>query len=135
MAHRVQQRPQRLSERSNGVCHSRGRVWVHGTFNNSGALQIAEYLGERSLCDSGNSALQFGKSFGTLKKLLENGGFPSSTDDACGGFYRTEFWRLGHDRLGFTLYTLYSMRVKYSHVTTHGPSSSILTMAIAVLDF
>jgi len=75
------------------------------------------------------------KSLGALEKLLENGGFPAPTDDACGGFYRTESWTLCHDRPSFTLYTMYCMRVAYSHVTMLAHSSSILTMTISGLDF
>jgi hypothetical protein len=56
VAHRVQQRSERPSERSNGVYHSRGSVRVHSTLHNSCALQIAELLGERSLRDARNRA-------------------------------------------------------------------------------
>jgi len=59
-------------------------------------LQVAELPGERSLRDSGNRAFYFGKSLGALEKLFENGGFPASTDDARGGFYRAKFWALDH---------------------------------------
>src|SRR5713226_9985877 len=100
MAHGVQQRPQRLSKRSNGVYHSRRRIRVYGALNDSRALQFAELLGERSLRDSGNSTLQFGEPLGTLEKLLENRGFPASTDDADGGFHGTEFKMLSHTYLG-----------------------------------
>jgi len=99
VAHGVQQRPQRLSKRGNGVYHSRRRVGVNGTFNDSRGLQLAKLLGERSLCDSGNSALQFGEPLGALEKLLENRTFPASTDDTCGGFYRTNLWALSHANL------------------------------------
>jgi hypothetical protein len=135
VAHSIEQRPQRSSERSNGVYHSRRRVRVYGTFNDSCALQIAELLGERSLRDPGNSALQLGKSLGALEKLLENGGFPAPTHDACGGFYWAEFWALSHDEASSTLYTMYRMRVTYTHVTMLADSSSILTKAASVLDF
>jgi hypothetical protein len=96
VAHGVQQRPQRLSKRSDGVYHSRRRVRVNGTFNDSRALQFAELLGERSGCDSVNSPLQFGEPLGALEELIEDGGFPASTDDTDGGFHGTQFWELSH---------------------------------------
>ncbi len=125
-AHRVQQRPQRLSERSNGVYHSRRPVRVHSPFNDSRALQFAELLGKRSLGDPRNPALQFGEPFGALEKLIENSGFPASTDNSCGRFYRAQFWTSSHDRCSCVLYTMYRMDVTYSHVTMAHPSSSIL---------
>ena len=82
MAHRVEQRPKRLSDRGDGVDHSRRPVRVHRTFNDSRALQFAELLGERSLGDPRNPTFQFGESLGALEELIENGGFPASTDDA-----------------------------------------------------
>src|SRR6202022_1959668 len=97
MAHRVEQRPQRLSERSNGVYHSRRPVRIHSTFNDSRALQFAELLGERSLRDLCDTTFQFGEPLGALEKLLENGGFPAATEDAHRCFYRTQFWTLSHD--------------------------------------
>ena len=52
MAHRVQQRPQRLSERGNGVHDSRRRIRINGTRNDTSALQFAELLGEGLLPES-----------------------------------------------------------------------------------
>src|ERR1700731_3565026 len=92
VAHGVQQRPQRLSERRNRVYHTRRPVGIHRTIDDSRGLQIAELLGKRSLRDPANTTLQFGEPLRALEKLLENGGFPASTDDTCGGFHRTEFW-------------------------------------------
>jgi len=134
VAHRIQQRPQRLSEGSDGVYHSRRRIRVNGTLNDSRALQFAELLGERSLCDSGNSTLQFGEPLGALEELIENGGFPASTDDTCGGFYRTEFWTLRHNGPSFILYTMYRLCIASSHVTMPDPSSSILATMLSRLD-
>ncbi len=135
VAHRVQQGPQRFSQWSNGVHDPRRCVRVYGTFNDSRAPQITELLGERSLRDSGDSPLQFGKSLGPFEKLLKNGSFPTPTHDACGGLYRTEFWTLRHDRPSPILYTMYRIRATYSYVTTLASSSSILTKAISVLVF
>jgi len=70
-----------------------------------------------------------------MKELLENGAFPAPTDDACGGFYRTEFWTLGHTGLGYKLYTMYRIRVTYRNVTMLSPASSILTKTISGLGF
>jgi hypothetical protein len=134
VAHRNQQRPQRLSERSNGVYHSRRRIRVNGALHDSRALQFAELLGERSLCDSGNSTLQFGEPLGALEELIENGGFPASTEDTCGGFYRTEFCTLSHNGSSSILYTMYRLGVAYSDVTIPAPSSSILATMISRLD-
>src|SRR3981081_1341284 len=106
VAHSVQQRPQRLSQRSNGVYHSRWRIRINGTFDDSRALQIAELLRERSLCDSGNSAFQFRKSLGPFKKLLENGAFPAPANNPSSGLHRAEFWELRHNKPSFTLYTM-----------------------------
>lgn len=133
MAHRVQQRPERLSQRSNGVYNSRRRIRINGTLDDSGALQLAELLGQRSLCDSANSALQFGESLGALEELFEDGGFPASTDDTRGGFYWTELWTLSHHRLGYKLYTTYRVGVTYSHVTMLAALSSILTKMMSGL--
>src|ERR1700730_2012990 len=99
LAHGVQQWPQRTPERSNGVYHSRRRVGVDGTFNDSPVLQFAELLGERSLRDSGNTTFQFGESLAALEKLLENRGFPASADDTGGGFDGTQFWTISHTYL------------------------------------
>ncbi len=70
-----------------------------------------------------------------MEKLFENDSFPSSTDDACGGFYRTEFWTLSHTGLGSTLYTMYRFRVTYLDVTMLPHSSSILTTTVSGLHF
>ena len=134
VAHCVEQRPQRFSERSNGVYHSRRRVRVYGAVNNPRALQIAELLGKRSLRDPGNTTLQFGEPLGALEKLLKNGGFPASADNACGGFHRTKFWTLGHIEPSATIYTRYRTGVTYFHVTMRAPSSSILTTTVSGLD-
>ena len=99
----------------------------------SRALQFAELLGERSLRDSGNSTLQFGEPLGALEELIENGGFPASTDDTRGSFHRAEFWTLGHNRPSSILYTTYRPGVTHFHVTMLAPSSSILTTKISRL--
>jgi hypothetical protein len=109
VAHRIEQRPEGLSERRNGVHHSRRSVRVHGAFNDSRALQFAELLGERSLRDPCNATLQLGETLGALEKLIENGGFPTPADNTCGGFDGTEFWMLGHDEPSSILYTTYQM--------------------------
>jgi len=70
-----------------------------------------------------------------MKELLENDAFPAPTNDACGGFYRTEFWAFSHNGLGFTLYTMYRIRVTYRNVTMLSPASSILTKTISGLGF
>jgi len=92
-------------------------------------------LGQRSLRDSVNSVFQFGKSLGALKELFKDRGSPASTDDARGGFYGAKFWAFNHVGPGATLYTMYRMRVTYSHVTMPAPPSSILTTALSGLDF
>jgi len=92
-------------------------------------------LGQRSLRDSVDSVFQFGESLCALKELLENRGSPASTDDARGGFYGAKFWAFNHVGLGATLYTMYRMRVTYSHVTMPAPPSSILTTALSGLGF
>ncbi len=97
------------------------------------ALQFAELLGERSLCDSGNSTLQFGEPLGALEELIENGGFPASTDDTRGSFHRAEFWTLGHNGPSSILYTTYRSGVTHFHATMLAPSSSILTTKISRL--
>jgi hypothetical protein len=107
VAHRIEQRPERLSQRRNGVDHSRRSVRVHRAFNDSRALQFAELLGERSLRDPCNTTLQLGETLGALEKLIENGGFPTPADDTCGGFHRTELWMLGHYEPSSILYTTY----------------------------
>ncbi len=33
---------------------------------------------------------------GALEELIEDGGFPASTDDTDGGFHGTQFWELSH---------------------------------------
>ena len=134
VAHRVQQWPQGLSKRSNGVYHSRRRIRINGTLDDSGALQLAELLGQRSLRDSGNSTLQFGEPLRALEELLEHRGFPASTDDTRGGFDRTEFWTLSHNRPGYILYTTYRLSVTYSDVTMLPALSSILTTVMSGLD-
>ena len=134
MAHRVQQRPQRLSQRSNGVYHSRRRIRINGTLDDSGALQLAELLGQRSLCDSANGPLQFGEPLGALEELFEDRGFPAPAHNACRGFYRTEFWTLSHNLLSYILYTTYRLSVTYSDVTMLPSLSSILTTVMSGLD-
>jgi len=134
VTHRVQQWPQRLSQRSNGVDHSRRRIRINGTLDDSGALQLAELLGQRSLCNSANSPLEFGESLGALEELFEDGGFPASTDDTRRGLYRTELWTLSHHRLGYILYTTYRPGVTYSDVTMLPALSSILTTVMSGLD-
>jgi hypothetical protein len=134
VAHSVQQRPQRPSQRSNGVYHSRRRIRINGTLDDSGALQLAELLGERSLCDSACSPLQFGEPLGALEELLEDGGFPASAHNTCRGFYRTEFRTLSHNRTGYILYTTYRLSVTYSDVTMLPTLSSILTTVMSGLD-
>src|SRR4029077_19882343 len=42
-----------ISERSDGVYHSRRPAGIHRSFDDSGALQFTELLGEGSLRDSG----------------------------------------------------------------------------------
>ena len=127
VAHRVQQWPQRLAERSNRVYHSRRPVGVHGTFDNSRALQVAELLCKRSLRDPGDAALQFGEPLGALKKLFENGGFPASTQNTRGSLHRTKFWMRSHNGPSARLYIMYSLSVTYFHITMLFRSSSILT--------
>jgi multidrug efflux system membrane fusion protein len=131
VAHRVQQWPQGLSKGRNGVYDARRCIRVNGTLNDSGALQFAELLRERSLRNSANSTLQFREPLGTLEKLIENGGFPASADNARGGFYRADLYILGHDGSRTTLYTTYQSDVTYSDVTMLVGPSSILTTAIS----
>jgi hypothetical protein len=130
-AHGIQQRPQRVPERSSGVYNSRRRIRVNGALDDSRALQFAELLGERPLSDSGNSALQFRKPFGAFEELLENNTFPAPAYHTGGGFYRADFLILCHNRPGFILYTTYREDVTYSHVTTLASSSSIFNTTIS----
>ncbi len=54
----------------------------------------------------------------TLKKLFKNGGFPASTDNACGGFDRAEFWTFSHKmNLGANYIpgTVQGPRISYNH--------------------
>jgi len=109
---------------------TRAAYRVNGTLNDSRALQFAELLGERSLCDSGNSTLQFGEPLGALEELIENGGFPASTDDTCGGFYRTEFWTLRHN--GPSSYCIPCIAMYRISSCNHAdPSSSILATMLS----
>jgi hypothetical protein len=82
---------------------------------------IARFSSENQLC--------------ALEKLLENGGFPSSTDNSCRSFYGAKFVEFNHVGPGSTLYTMYHMCATYSHVTMLAPSSSILTTTTSGLDF
>jgi hypothetical protein len=66
--------------------------------------------------------------------VLENGCFPASSDNACGGFHRTKFCALSHDDSGSGLYTLYLIGATYSHVIMSGPSSSMLQAEVAVAE-
>jgi len=77
--------------------------------------------------------LQFGKPLRALEKLLKNGGFPASTDDAHRGFYGTEFRPLGHDGPCVRLYTKYGIGVifQYNHAC---PFFIYLTTMISRLD-
>jgi hypothetical protein len=84
---------------------------MNGTLNDSSALQLAELLGEGSLRNSGNCALQFRKSLGILEELFENCSFPAAAENAGCGFHRTKFRTLRHKELGYTLYTTYPMDV------------------------
>jgi hypothetical protein len=127
MAHRVQQRPQRFSEWGNSVHNSRWCIRINRTFNDSGALQFAELLGEGSLRNSIHCALQFRKPLGVFEELLENRGLPAAAENAGGGFHRTKFWALSHKEPGYTLYTTYRMDATGWHITLLPPSSSILT--------
>ena len=106
-AHCIQQRSQRLSERSRRVDNARRRIRVNGTLNDSRALELAELQRERSLRDSANSTLQFGESLVALEKLLEDSGSPTATDDTRRGFYRAEFWLCSHNGPSCKLYTTY----------------------------
>jgi outer membrane murein-binding lipoprotein Lpp len=63
----------------------------------------------------------------TLKKLFKNGGFPSSADDACGCFHRTEFGAFSHNEPGPTLYTMYDSGATYLDITMLPARSSIFT--------
>jgi hypothetical protein len=67
--------------------------------------------------------------------LLENRGFPASTDDADGGFYRTEFSKLRHNEPSVIVYTTYRLVVTYSDVTMIASLSSILTTKTSGLNF
>ena len=82
---------------------------------------------KRSLCDSANTALQFGKPLGALKKLFKNGAFPASTYDTSGGFYRAKFWTFSHSVSSHKLYTMYGSGATYLNITMLLRSSSILT--------
>jgi hypothetical protein len=125
MAHRVQQRPQRLSQRSDRINNSWRRIRINGTVDDSRALQCPKLLRQCPLRDSADCAFQLGKPLGALEQLLQDRAFPPSSDDSCRGLHRAEFWEFGHNHLGSRLYTTYPSGVTYSHVTTLAPASSI----------
>jgi hypothetical protein len=120
VAHGFEERPQGFSQWSYSVDNARRRIRVHRALQDPRSAQIAQLLRQRSLGDTGYTALKLGKSLLSLEKLIEDGRPPSPTHDTRSGFHRAEYRLFRHIRLGSTLYTKLYERTPLWQIPSNG---------------
>src|SRR5262245_54013628 len=125
MAHLIQERPQRFSERSDCVRYARRGVGINGTFDDSSGLQLAKMMRQRTLGHAGNIAFNLREALGSVEELFENCSFPATADDARGGFHRAKLRLLLHLLLSSKLYTTCDFVSRYLDITADRKDTSI----------